>query len=54
MRLKKMIEQRKNTLMDFLNSHGVYKIEGDSRHLYEYPLKELEAEYERLKKKNAE
>lgn len=54
MRLTKMIEKRKNTLMDFLNAHGVYKIEGDSRHLYEYPLKELEQEYARLKKKIAE
>ncbi|WP_154663212.1 Fur-regulated basic protein FbpA [Bacillus massiliigorillae] len=54
MKLAKPIENRKEVLMDFLNSNGVYKMEGDSRHLYEYPLHELEEEYARVKKKIAE
>ncbi|MGM9926053.1 MAG: Fur-regulated basic protein FbpA [Bacillus sp. (in: firmicutes)] len=53
MELAKIIEERKNRIIDFLNRNGVYKLKGDARHLYEYSLTELEVEYRNLKRTKA-
>ena len=54
MKFTQLSENRKNKLLEYLNENGIYKIGGDSRHLYEYPLIDLEREYAKIKERLAE
>ncbi|MBD1381071.1 Fur-regulated basic protein FbpA [Metabacillus arenae] len=47
MKLFKMIERRKKSIIEFLINNGVYN-SGDYRQLFEIPLKDLEKEYRQI------